>query len=213
MSIVRMNEQERESRLLVLEESLKIENSISELLGYLLKINRETSVTLGNKSTALPLNQKVALLLDMKIIDKNDKKLLQQFMSIRNQFMHNVYAIRFEKCVNFIDGLDNWFFKAYPKTNDKMSLEDYFKSSFFSLSEDVFKIIEKVMKALFKKTADEIKKDHVYQSHSGYIHRLNDYSKSIPGLLNEYFETAESHKNMERFIKTIRNDIAKVMNS
>ena len=56
-----------------------MENFISELGGGLLKIDRESSETLGKKSTALSLNQKVLMLIDIKTIDKSDRKLFLHF--------------------------------------------------------------------------------------------------------------------------------------
>lgn len=99
---------ETKERLKVLKYSLEIEHFVSDELAKLLDIrNFKNSKSLGNKSTSLSLNQKLNLLLDCETITTTEKNIIESFISIRNQFMHNIDANSFEIEVNQIDGLMN----------------------------------------------------------------------------------------------------------
>ncbi|AZQ57620.1 hypothetical protein EJ994_01920 [Maribacter sp. MJ134] len=99
-------------KLLVLHYSLAFEDFASSSLRIILNLDEENE-SLGNTSKALSMNQKVQLMLDSKLFDKNDRENIITFMSIRNQFMHNSSAKSFESCLSFLTGKANYITKAY----------------------------------------------------------------------------------------------------
>lgn len=180
-----MDEIGMENRKAVLNISLHIERTISQLLGDLLNINTAASKLLSNKSNALSFNTKVLLLLDMKAIDENDKNKLRTFMEIRNQFMHNLDAKSFEECFKFIDGKDNYLKKIYP-TKDTLNNEDDLKRMFYELSEDIRTILNKVIDLTVAKTTEiamsDFRRAYLKRLHEG----LSMFKKDINGRFREY---------------------------
>ena len=109
-------------RTKVLKYSLNLERLASDIVAYLLNIeSSKDSYSFGNKSTALTFNQKLNLLIDNETITKKEKEKLVYFMSIRNQFMHNIDANTFTDAFQCIDGLENKMRKIYPEnfTDDR----------------------------------------------------------------------------------------------
>src|SRR3954465_2362712 len=104
-----MKEYEGKVRLKVLEDSLQLEGYATIWLSVFLDIDARTSKTLGNKSTAMPLNNKVSLLTDLGALEPNESEKFLKFMEIRNQFMHNPNAETFVDCFKYINGIDKWF--------------------------------------------------------------------------------------------------------
>ncbi|RKN83358.1 hypothetical protein [Ulvibacterium marinum] len=109
------SEYEARIKLVTLYYSLTFEEFASDFLRIVLNQNDE-AVSLGNSSKALSFNQKVQLLLDAKAFEKDDKKKIEYFMSIRNQFMHNSAAITLESCMSFLTGIDKKIEEGYWKT-------------------------------------------------------------------------------------------------
>jgi uncharacterized protein YutE (UPF0331/DUF86 family) len=141
-------------RMRTLHYSLRIERFTSAILASLIDIKgRHTeTISFANKSTALSFFQKVNILLDIGALQKDDKRKFEKFMSIRNQFMHNYEADTYEKCVQLIDGCENYLFKTYKNEltegNEFESKEEKLGFAIFLLCEDVdsitISLIEKV---------------------------------------------------------------------
>lgn len=76
------------TRSLVIENTVIIEEQISYTLGVLLDIDWKKSKSFGYYSTALSFNQKVQIIQDLQNIDKDLIVKLNYLMSIRNKFAH-----------------------------------------------------------------------------------------------------------------------------
>ena len=113
----RFSEYEARIKLLVLSYSLTFENLASQFLIKALKFD-ESAISMGNTSQALSMNQKVTLLLDTKLLDKDHKKYFKTFIEIRNQFMHNAAVKSIEDCLSFLDGAELFIEKAYRKKKE-----------------------------------------------------------------------------------------------
>jgi hypothetical protein len=123
----------------VLSHSLRLDKLISIMLGDLLGIDSTTTITLGNKSSALPFKSKVELLIDIGALDKIAKSKFIKFMEIRNQLAHNISVESFATCFEGIDGIVNFLKKNYPNAKgEKKSEESLFERQFEELSSDVF---------------------------------------------------------------------------
>ena len=130
-----------ETRKEILRFSLIIEAFASGLLATLLKINdSDTSLSFGNKSYSISFNQKINLLIDLEVINKESKKILTTFAEIRNQFMHNIYAMNYEKCFSYLEGKEKWLLSKYPD-NEIGTKELMLKNATLNLAQDAVKIV------------------------------------------------------------------------
>src|SRR6266446_5696534 len=92
-----------EKRLDVLEAALTMEHLTSAFLTSLLGIKDwQGSKVFGNKSGCISFNQKIDLLIEIGALSKDLRTKYQTFMEIRNQFMHNINAESYEKCLSLI---------------------------------------------------------------------------------------------------------------
>jgi hypothetical protein len=113
---INFSDEEARIRLLVLSFSLQVESLISRFLNFILNI-KEPSLSLGNKSSSLSMNQKFNLMIDTKYFPVESKAQFITFMSIRNQFMHNTDATSFVDCIKNLDGIENYLVKHFPNSN------------------------------------------------------------------------------------------------
>lgn len=86
----------------VIEIALNIEHFITKTISVYLYIEKETTKTLGNKSSSLSFKSKIDLLHDLEILDDNEYKDLLLLMEFRNQFLHNIECTSFERCVEIL---------------------------------------------------------------------------------------------------------------
>jgi len=113
-----------EKRARVLKFSLDLEHIASEIAAFLLDIaDTKSSISFGNRSSALSFNQKLNLLTDNQTITKEEKYKLELFGSIRNQFMHNIDANNYTDAFNLIDGAENKSKRFYPQFFEASDLE------------------------------------------------------------------------------------------
>ncbi|AWA31002.1 hypothetical protein HYN48_13435 [Flavobacterium magnum] len=180
--------EEIRKRTKVLEYSLKLESFVSYELANLLDISDyKSSKSLGNGSSALSINQKLNLLLDVENIDKKEKSTIEYFMSIRNQFMHNIDAVSFSYVIRKLDGLENKLKKEYPHNFKQKNDEKGFELCIESLFHDSIKILldqkgNKLRKIMLLAAAEshEILKDKLRESLDKQIQLLEDFFKNYP---------------------------------
>ncbi|HSZ26202.1 MAG TPA: hypothetical protein VK766_10800 [Cytophagaceae bacterium] len=134
---------QNESRNTVIDSALMIEFSISQILGMLLDISTEDSKTLSNKSTSLSLKTKIDLLTDIRALDRKEAIKFENFLQVRNQFVHNSKAKNYESCFSFIDGLGNKLLKDYPQ-KDELTQEEKLEKAFGKLFNDIIKSLKKL---------------------------------------------------------------------
>jgi len=200
-----LEENDLKTRLLVLEKALSIEHFINQFLGLLLGIECTKSKTLGNKSTSLSLNQKVLILLDLKIIEPNEKGKIENFMSVRNQFMHNLKISTFEELFVNNENLRKWFIKNYPIENNSKTDEENYKVSFLKLSSDVNSIIfEKLLPSVLCKIKYDTKStlDIKFKS---YLEKIYfEIFETLPASLECFFKTGKTIENIEEFVNGLK---------
>ena len=120
-----------EKRIQVLKYSLILEKQASlELSNLLLISDISKTKSLGNKSESLSFNLKINILVDTDVVETDYKPKFQHFMSIRNQFMHNIDADTYEKVFNHLNGTLDFLKKKYQisfdlKPTREESLEHY----------------------------------------------------------------------------------------
>lgn len=149
-----------ENRIIVLELSVTIEDILSLLLSIILNINnRQNSLSLGTRSSALGFNSKTNLLIDMDYLEKNSKWKFQKFMEIRNQFAHNIKVETFEQCFLIVEGKDK-LLKTYPSPNSLLSIEENLKAAVIELGFDIINL----GKHIIKKFGDEYKREKILEN-------------------------------------------------
>ena len=107
-----------DKRIKILRYSLNLENIASHSLAFIIGVEHNKvadTKSLGNFASSLSFNQKINLLLDNQSISKEEKFKLEAFMSIRNQFMHNISIKSYQDVYNHINGLENKIKKIYPQ--------------------------------------------------------------------------------------------------
>lgn len=190
--LVMIHKKEMEKRASVLNYALIMENFTSMFLKELFGVTKSADKTycFGNKSSSLPFNTKIHLLMDVGVVDEKTKTKFQHFMSIRNQFMHNIDARSYTECIKNIDGLEKYLEKNYKieKTDDR---EQDLRDAVEALSKDCLSntssVIAHIKKqrerekyrkfdyAFYKEATKQIKKKEV-----DYFERLKQLIKNNP---------------------------------
>lgn len=134
--------QSENSRLYVIEHTVYLEDMVSFILGNILDIEWESSISLGFSSSALSFKQKVQLIQDKKGIDKERIKKLDAILEIRNKFAHvksiNTFQDYFKSSANAEKNrkhLEKWFEKKQGTEED---LEEQARYNFYLLFKDNF---------------------------------------------------------------------------
>jgi hypothetical protein len=86
----------------VLEIALQIEKSITDLLMSYLSVSVEKRKGITNTSGGLNFKNKIDLLHDIQVLNKNEHFRLNLIMEFRNQFMHNFECNTFQDAVGFL---------------------------------------------------------------------------------------------------------------
>ncbi|NOQ24457.1 MAG: hypothetical protein GQ564_03765 [Bacteroidales bacterium] len=177
-----------DKRTKILEYSLMLEEFVSYELAHLLDItNFKTSKSLGNTASSLSINQKLNLLLDVENITKREKTTIENFMSIRNQFMHNIDAISYSYVINKIDGLENKLKKQYSNAFNGINKEEAFELCVMYLFKDSLKILQdkkgnklRKIKQRIAVKSYEILKEKFEDSYEKQLKILEDFFENYP---------------------------------
>ncbi|MGE4345997.1 MAG: hypothetical protein AB7D46_01145 [Flavobacteriaceae bacterium] len=180
----------------VIEKGVAIEAGISDLLGMLLGIDVENSLSLGNKTGSLSLQSKVNLLCDLKFVPTEIVKQFQTFAEIRNKFAHVQSSDSFVKCFNILNDGDKKkrkFIKTFGDNIDDDFEEEIKLSmcfSFLCMSLGIWLNLI-VKKASFNKE-QELKKTVVIESLRSFFkipkHQkdlMEEHLKWVDNLIND----------------------------
>jgi hypothetical protein len=182
-----------ELRSKVLEESIQIENTLSVLLSHLLQIKKDTSLTLGIKSTSLSFSSKVDLLRDLNRISAEEQKDCRLFMEIRNKLIHNLSIDTMLKALNSIDAgkiqqlirVDREVSILFQKCQTNEEKEDILFLAFHCLATRINKIFLTAMQIL----GDEWNKQQELEKSRIAVDILNCLGKAIDEF-SDIFDTA-----------------------
>jgi hypothetical protein len=103
-------------RIQVLTNSLRLEQSASNILKAILRILKQKTKTLDNKSSSLSFKNKVDLMHDLNELSKEEYDNLIKFMEIRNQLIHNHECTSFLKLSETNPELSNFLKKKFPNS-------------------------------------------------------------------------------------------------
>ena len=173
-------------RLCVIENSIFIDELISEIIGEILNINWKESKSFGFESCALSFNQKIQIIQDIKGIEKEDLKKLTCIANIRNKFAHVSHIESFEDLFTqtkvgkeIKSEFAKWYFDE-KGTSDipKNKTELVFRLCFYLLIDNVADILFKVYNKHFFELG---KKDGENEFKDKFIECLVAYIKDQPG--------------------------------
>lgn len=163
----------------VLEYSLIIENLSSFFLSGLLDISDyKKSKSLGNTGSSLSFNQKVELLIDIQALDFKEKSKYMAFMSIRNQFMHNIEADSYENCFNHLKGTDKFLLTTYPQ-DIKLTQEKQLENVTRSLAQDVMKITVNLMNKVKERIGEKVKNEMLEKYQEASMSAISEIEKTL----------------------------------
>ena len=141
-----------ETRQKVIENSVLLEAVVTNSLAALLDIDILESKSLGHRSGSLSFANKILILTDLKIIDKDDKVKFEYFTAIRNQFAHNIHSINFTSCFKNIGDMENKLKKLYNDSSKISSeVENRLEEYYTKLFDDIYHIVYKLFSVLIEK--------------------------------------------------------------
>lgn len=176
-----------DKRLFVLNLSIFIERFVSNALAGLLDIDAKESKTLGNKSSAFSFRQKLDLLTDIRVTDKDAVKRFQVFAEIRNQFAHNFDVNDFQSCFSYLDGVEKFLRNIYKidgleKHSNEEQLQILYNYLFNDILNHSHNILEKLEERLISKGRDEGSK----QVYEFVFKEINELSKTDSDFREKY---------------------------
>lgn len=175
MSLVKGMNARRE----VLEYSLMIESLISFFLSGLLDIpDYKKSKSLGNTSSSLSFNQKVELLIDIQALESKEKSKYIAFMSIRNQFMHNIDADTYENCLKHLKGTDKFLLTTYPQKTE-LTLEKQLENATRILAQDVITITVNLLDKVKEKIGEKVKNEMLEKYQEASMSAISEIEKAF----------------------------------
>ncbi len=90
----------------VIKTALRIEMMATNVLASILGIDANKSRVIGSKGSPISFKQKVLLMVEVAALDKNDIRMFEVFMEIRNTFAHDMRAVSVDACIDLIDQRD-----------------------------------------------------------------------------------------------------------
>lgn len=180
-------------RALVIEKGVELEAGISSLLGLLLDIDVDNSLSLGSKNTSLSLNSKVNLLSDLKFIPREIIWQFQTFAEIRNKFAHLHSVDSFEKCFEILKDKKKKFLETFgdkveEQENEEIKLSICFSILCLSLGTWLQMILNKMS---FNKSQD-LKRIYAVESMRNFFmipedkkEKLEEHLKFVDNLIND----------------------------
>lgn len=184
------------TRTKVIEKAVGFEELISQLLSLLLEIDKNESISFGNKNIALSFNAKINLLIDLKFIPKEISKDFQLFAEIRNKFAHVLYVDSFVKCFQLIERRD-YFLKKVSDDISQIDKNDevIYLTAFEILCFELGIWLQVTLKMISNKKSQDLNK-------IGAIEMIRSFVQ---------YDFERRAKELEHFIKTIQPVIEKII--
>ncbi|MDM1555970.1 MULTISPECIES: hypothetical protein [Chryseobacterium] len=216
-----------ELRSKIIHCSLNVENAINELLlKYLLITDKSKTKNFGNKA-GISFKNKIDLLYDIDVFDKDELYIVELLMVFRNKFLHDIKYSSFTLLLDDLDSsVRNKFIKLFLNGNGEKE-EDY-EMGFMNLYKKVVEIINSKTEEInshSNKKIDFLK----FQNH--FLNTLLIESLNLSGDLNKMileikdnvlkeqiqkriaeFETKANYKeNIETFNGYLNDNIVKLL--
>lgn len=210
--------------------SLNVENAINELLlKYLLITDKTKTKNFGNRA-GISFKNKIDLLFDIDVFDKDELYIVELLMVFRNKFLHDIKYSSFTILLNDLDAsIRNKFLKLFFDENDENDEnEKGYEKAFMNLYEKVVEIINEKTEEVNNYSRTKIKFLE-FQNH--FLHTLINESLTLSQDLNNIIEDVRDEKikkqvkqriaqfehkinhkeNIEILIDYLHNNIVKLM--
>jgi hypothetical protein len=200
----------------ILNFALNLENGINSLLLVVLSIFENTPrKALTNINSGISFKNKIDLLFDIGIIDSDQHKKMLLIMEFRNQFLHNIECISFEKAIELLGADRGSNLLKFNDMCENECIENDYRRAYKNLYFECLKIISKKFKEKRKflemlvRTPNNLAEKVIYlnDSYFGLIHKIlllcENSALEIPEVLNLAGEIS----------KTIEEDQALVFSS
>ncbi|ATN07348.1 hypothetical protein CRN76_19100 [Chryseobacterium indologenes] len=188
-----------ELRSKIIHCSLNVENAINELLlKYLLITDKSKTKNFGNKA-GISFKNKIDLLYDIDVFDKDELYIVELLMVFRNKFLHDIKYSSFTLLLDDLDSsVRNKFIKLFLNGNGEKE-EDY-EMGFMNLYKKVVEIINSKTEEInshSNKKIDFLK----FQNH--FLNTLLIESLSLSGDLNKMILEIKDNVLKEQIQKRI----------
>ncbi|MNI37713.1 hypothetical protein D3C73_918230 [compost metagenome] len=183
-----------------MENSLLVEGMVTDFLARALNIDKRSSLTLSDKSTALSFNAKTNILIDLQLTNKTEVKKINSFMEIRNKFLHNWHIKSFTDCFASFDGLEKMLRKEYKLDDAFENHESELAYLYNQLSKDVIGKLMSIMSSSSQYFASR-KVDELYaKKYKKEVPRLMGiiYDLSSDPLMDKYDVSAEDRESFKK---------------
>lgn len=195
----------------VIEKGVSLEAGISGLIGILLDIDVENSLSLGSKNTSLSLNAKVNLLSGLKFVPKEIIWQFQTFAEIRNKFAHLQSVDSFVKCFEILADKKNKFIKTFgEKVEDDVEEEIKLSVCFSFLCISLGLWLDLILKKAAFNKAQDFKKVVVVEAIRNFFKIPKDQKDIIEENLNwvdNLIQDIEVNKDFIESIEQVRNQV------
>lgn len=186
-------------RIKVLGETVQLEFLTSTLLTQLLHLKEET-ITFGHTTKALSFDQKLNLLMDIGMLEKEQRLRFTLLQEMRNQFAHSLTAFTFEICVGRTSIGKEKLFKWHPQ-DTSLPIEEQLEKAF----DDLIAYIRKVVKQIVSDALVRWQDDHEKKLNQG---GLNNYLEKRFDIFNVHrIEANRRAMREETFTADEVNDI------
>lgn len=210
--------------------SLNVENAINELLlKYLLITDKTKTKNFGNRA-GISFKNKIDLLFDIDVFDKDELYIVELLMVFRNKFLHDIKYSSFTILLNDLDAsIRNKFLKLFFDENDENDEnEKGYEKAFMNLYEKVVEIINEKTEEVNNYSRTKIK---FLEFQNNFLHTLINESLTLSQDLNNIIEDVRDEKikkqvkqriaqfehkinhkeNIEILIDYLHNNIVKLM--
>ncbi|THV56485.1 hypothetical protein [Chryseobacterium candidae] len=207
--------------------SLNVENAINELLlRYLLITDKSKTKNFGNKA-GISFKNKIDLLYDIDVLDKDELYIVELLMVFRNKFLHDIKYSSFTLLLDDLDSsVRNKFIKLF--LDGKGENEEDYDKGFMNLYEKVVEIINsktEEINSYSNKKIDFLKFQNYFLNTllvesldlSGDLNKMilgindNDLKEQIQKRIIQ-FETKVNYKeNIEIFNNYLNDNIVKLL--
>lgn len=195
----------------VIEKGVSLEAGISGLIGMLLDIDVETSLSLGSKNTSLSFNAKVNLLSDLKFVPKEIIWQFQTFAEIRNKFAHLQSVDSFVKCFEILADKKNKFEKTFgDKIGDDVEEEIKLSMCFSFLCMSLGIWLELILKKVSFDKNQDLKKVVVVEALRNFFKIPKDQKDQMEEHLkwvDDLIQDIEIDKDFIESIEQVRKQV------
>ena len=171
----------------VIDHAVKIEFLINSLLTRIFACENNESISFGSSSSSLSFMAKINLLLDLKVLTKDEKKKLVLFAEIRNKFAHDFMVMS----ANDLPDQSKKDLKKFYAPNEDNNFNSFNLQLYYDVKDIVDKLINTVIDKAGKKASDLglINYNNIlFDLVKTYSEKDKDFSLKMANLINKATE-------------------------